>query len=284
MKQVFACVDGSRVTESVCDASVWVANRVDVPLTFLHALEHESVPLAGDLSGSIGLGAREDLLSEMIELEAQKAALELKQGKLVLEAVSNRAQEQGVEQTNAMQRHGALTETLSEFEEQIRVLVIGRQGQAHEAFTDAIGSHIESVIRTLHRPVLVVAEGFSIPSRFMLAYDGSATADKALQMVAESPLLQGLECHLVAVKTQSSGAIEAALETASTRLDSAGFSVSAAMLEGTVVDTLIAYQKDHQMDLTIMGAYGHSRIRQFFVGSQTTKMLAKSTTPLLLLR
>jgi hypothetical protein len=44
MKQVFACVDGSRVTESVCDASVWVANRVDVPLTFLHALEHESAP------------------------------------------------------------------------------------------------------------------------------------------------------------------------------------------------------------------------------------------------
>jgi nucleotide-binding universal stress UspA family protein len=56
------------------------------------------------------------------------------------------------------------------------------------------------------------------------------------------------------------------------------------MLEGTVVDTLIEYQKAHQMDLTIMGAYGHSRIRQFFVGSQTTKMLAKSMTPLLLLR
>ena len=111
MKQVFACVDGSRVTESVCDASVWVATRVNVPLTFLHALEHENAPVAGDLSGSIGLGAREDLLSEMIELEAQKAALELKQGKLVLEAVSNRAREQGVDQIRSMQRHGSLTDT-----------------------------------------------------------------------------------------------------------------------------------------------------------------------------
>jgi len=97
-------------------------------------------------------------------------------------------------------------------------------------------------------------------------------------------LLKGLECHLVAVKTQSSGAIEAALESASKQLDSAGFSVSSAMLEGPVVDTLIEYQQERQMELTIMGAYGHSRIRQFFVGSQTTKMLAKSTTPLLLLR
>jgi len=284
MKQIFACVDGSRVTESVCDAAVWVANRVEAPLTCLHALEHESAPLTGDLSGSIGLGAREDLLSEMIELEAQKAALEIKQGKLVLAAVSKRAEEQGVDQVNAMQRHGALIETLSEFEDDIRVLVIGRQGEAHEAFADAIGSHIESVIRTLHRPVLVVAEGFQAPNRFMLAYDGSDTADKALQMVAESPLLKGLECHLVAVKTQSSGAIEAALESASKQLDSAGFSVSSAMLEGPVVDTLIEYQQERQMELTIMGAYGHSRIRQFFVGSQTTKMLVKSTTPLLLLR
>jgi nucleotide-binding universal stress UspA family protein len=284
MKQIFACVDGSRVTESVCDAAVWVASHVDAPLTCLHALEHESAPVTGDLSGSIGLGAREDLLSEMIELEAQKAAIEMKQGKLVLDAVSKRAEEQGLDQVNVVQRHGALTETLSEFEEEIRVLVIGRQGEAHEAFTDAIGSHIESVIRTLHRPVLVVAEGWTPPKHFMLAYDGSDTAGKALEMVADSPLLKGLQCHLVAVKTASSGSIEAALEKGSKRLDQAGFSVSTAMLEGSVVDTLIDYQKAHGIELTIMGAYGHSRIRQFFVGSQTTKMLTKSITPLLLLR
>jgi nucleotide-binding universal stress UspA family protein len=284
MNQVFACVDGSRVTESVCDAAVWVAKRVETPLTMLHALEHDSAPMTGDLSGSIGLGAREDLLAEMIELESQKAALQLKQGKLVLEAVSSRAEQQGIRQINSIQRHGLLTETLSDLEEQIRVLVIGRQGEAHEVFSNAIGSHIESVIRTLHRPVLVVAEGWRVPATFMLAYDGSETANKALQMVADSPLLQGLNCHLVAVKTQSVSAIESALAEASSRLTEGGFTVTTAMLEGTVVDRLISYQAEQSIDLTIMGAYGHSRIRQFFVGSQTTKMLGQSQTPLLLLR
>jgi Universal stress protein UspA and related nucleotide-binding proteins len=33
-----------------------------------------------------------------------------------------------------------------------------------------------------------------------------------------------------------------------------------------------------------MGAYGHSRIRQFFVGSTTTNMIRTTPTPLLLLR
>lgn len=284
MNQVFACVDGSKVTSSVCDASVWVACRLETPLTFLHALEHDSVPATGDLSGSIGLGAREDLLSEMIELEAQKAALELKQGNLVLSAVSERAKSQGVDSVRAMQRHGALTETLAEFEEQMRVLVIGRQGEAHETFSDAIGSHIESVIRTLHKPVLVVAEGWAKPQQFMLAYDGSNTADKALEMVSQSSLLQGLSCHLVAVRTLSLPTIDNALQIAATRLRNANFSVTATIVDGSVADALVSYQQDQAIDLTIMGAYGHSRIRQFFVGSQTTKMLERSKTPLMLLR
>ena len=38
------------------------------------------------------------------------------------------------------------------------------------------------------------------------------------------------------------------------------------------------------INLAVMGAYGHLRIRQFFIGSQTTRMLRISITSLLLLR
>jgi len=34
----------------------------------------------------------------------------------------------------------------------------------------------------------------------------------------------------------------------------------------------------------VMGAYGHSKIRQFLVGSTTTAMIEASKTPLLILR
>ncbi|MDP5776249.1 universal stress protein, partial [Pseudomonas aeruginosa] len=44
------------------------------------------------------------------------------------------------------------------------------------------------------------------------------------------------------------------------------------------------YQNEHAIDLLVMGAYGHSRIRQFLVGSTTTSMLRSTTSPLLLLR
>jgi len=51
-----------------------------------------------------------------------------------------------------------------------------------------------------------------------------------------------------------------------------------------VIETLHDYQDSHAIDLMVMGAYGHSKIRQFFVGSNTTKMIGSSKIPLLLLR
>ena len=174
---------------------------------------------------------------------------------------------------------GTEAETETEFENDTRLVVLGRQGEAHEGFEDAIGSHIEGVIRTLQKPVLVVAENFAIPEEFMIAFDGSRTAQKVLNLVADSPLMRELKCHLVMVDGDSD-----LLTNASSRLTRIGFEVEIARPSGSVVSALVRYQKQHAIDLTIMGAYGHSRIRQFFVGSQTTAMLQKSVTPLLFLR
>ncbi|HDL2424397.1 TPA: universal stress protein, partial [Acinetobacter baumannii] len=37
-------------------------------------------------------------------------------------------------------------------------------------------------------------------------------------------------------------------------------------------------------DLIVVGAYGHSKIRQFFIGSTTTKVITSTNKPVLLLR
>ena len=47
---------------------------------------------------------------------------------------------------------------------------------------------------------------------------------------------------------------------------------------------LHAYQEEHDIDILVMGAYGHSRIRQFLVGSTTTTMLKTAKKPLVVLR
>lgn len=283
MNQVMACIDGSPQAAAVCDCAAWASRKLDAPLTLLHVLDQQQYPAAGNLSGIIGLGSREYLLEELAALDEKRSKLALEEGRMMLDAARQRAITAGVAQPEVRQRHGDLVESLRELESDIRLLVIGKQGEDSGADTALIGSHLESVIRTLHRPILVTPTGFAAPDSVMLAFDGSATTRKGVEMIASSPLFKGIPIHLVMVGADT-GDSRALLESARDALRAAGFEVQIAIRAGEVEPTLHAYQAEHRIGLLVMGAYGHSRIRQFLVGSTTTNMIRTTTTPLLLLR
>jgi len=109
--------------------------------------------------------------------------------------------------------------------------------------------------------------------------DGSATTKKGIEMVAASPLFRGVECHLVMV-----GGNRGSLDRARRTLADAGFDVTASLLSGEVEPVLCDYRRDHAIDMIVMGAYGHSVIRRFLVGSTTTNMIRNARVPVLLLR
>lgn len=283
-KTVLACIDGSTFSEAVVDYAAWVSRTVENPLKLLHNIEHRQAPLISDLSGNIGLGSREALLEELIELEAKSNKILLEQGKLMLEQARDRATEQGAFDPTALQCHGSLAESLIDMEEEIRVLVMGIRGEDHENKHNQIGAQLETVIRNMHRPVLVVNRSFSAPpQRIMLAYDGSDAARKGLEMVATSPLYQGMHCHLVHVSKDAKATADV-LTDAVQRLQAAGLMVETANLQGGVETALLDYQSQHNIDMTVMGAFGHSRLRELLFGSVTVKMLCSSQVPLLLLR
>ena len=199
MSNVMACIDGSSAAPAVCDYAAWASRRLQAPLVFLHVLDKSEYPVQPNLSGNIGLGSREALLQELAELDERRAKLALEQGRLMLEAAQQRAIAGGVDNATTRQRHGGLTDTLAELEADIRLLVIGRQGEEGDTLGEHIGSHLENVVRTLHRPTLVTLPSFKAPQRVMLAFDGSATTRKGVEMVAASPLFKGLPCHRVRV-------------------------------------------------------------------------------------
>ncbi|OCX12115.1 universal stress protein UspA [Stutzerimonas xanthomarina] len=282
MTQVMACIDGSTQAAAVCDCAVWASQRLGSPLSLLHVLDQQRYPLSGDFSGIIGLGSREFLLEELASLDEKRNKLALEEGRMMLDAARQRAVKAGVEPT-LRHRHGDLVESLRELEGDIRLLVIGKQGEDSGSEMQLIGSQLESVIRTMHRPILVTPADFKAPASAMLAFDASATSRKGIEMLVASPLLKGTPIHLVTVSSDTHEA-RAALDAARDKLADAGFEVHVAILEGEVEARLRDYQAEHAIELLVMGAYGHSRIRQFFVGSTTTNMLRSATTPLLLLR
>lgn len=280
---VLACIDASQSAIGVCDYAAWASLRLEAPLVFLHVLDHSSFPVHGDLSGNIGLGSREHLLEELANLDEKRAKLMREQGQLMLEAAVERARADGIAEPVTRQRHGDLVGTLQELEPEIRLLVMGRQGEEGDSVGQHVGSHLESVIRTMHRPILVTAGEFRQPRSVMLAFDNGPSTRKGVEMIAASPLFKGMPIHLVMVGADTNDAREAVNE-AKNRLEQAGHQVEASIRAGEVEDTLLGYEEEHDIDMIVMGAYGHSRIRQFFVGSTTTNILARTARPLLLLR
>lgn len=281
--KVLACIDGSRYSHAVCDYAAWISQRTGAPLKLLHNIEHQPGATTMDLTGAIGMGSRELLMKELTEIEEQRSKLLLEQGKLMLEAARERVVGAGVEHPLVKQRHGSLTESLIEMEEDIRVLVLGIRGEDHERDNHHLGAHLESTIRALHKPILVVNSDFKAPERIMLAYDGSDSSGKALDMLAQSPLFKGIPVHLVTVG-EDPGTAGTLQKAATEKLQEAGHDVTAVTLDGRPAEVLTRYQADHDIDLTLMGAFSHTRLREFVLGSLTAKMLLGANQPLLLLR
>lgn len=282
--KVMACLDQSSYSTSVCDYAAWASLSLGVALEFLHVLDHHPETAQKlDLSGNIGLGAQENLLHDLAALDQQRATIALERGRLLLEAARQRAIGEGAAEPQVRQRHGELIETLTELESEVSLFVMGKRGEEGDRAPAHLGANLERAVRALHRPILVVPPAFALPRRVMVAFDGSVTTRKGVEWLAASPLSRQLEFSVV-MAGPDSPASHSQLEWAQAQLQGGGLNVATKLLEGDADKVLPAYAAECGADLIVMGAYGHSRIRQLLVGSTTTAIIRTSPIPVLLLR
>lgn len=284
MNKVLACIDGSVYARSVCDYAVWAALRLAAPLELLHVLDrHPETAPTRDLSGNIGLGAQDSLLAELALLDEKRSKLAQQRGRAMLEEATRQAREQGVASVDSRLRHGALVDTLGELEDEVRLFVLGKRGEHADFARGHLGSQLERAVRAVHRPLLVAARQFKPVQTVLIAFDGSQTTRKGIEMIAASPLFRGLPCHIVMAGSDTPETL-AQLEWAREALVAAGFETYASVRAGNAETVIAEYVRGNAIDLLVMGAYGHSRVRQLIVGSTTTAMLRTCLIPILLLR
>jgi nucleotide-binding universal stress UspA family protein len=149
--------------------------------------------------------------------------------------------------------------------------------------------YAESVIFGSGRPALIIPHDWKRRETFQLntavvAWDLSRPAARA---VADAiPLLQKVsQVYVVSVAgdkdiDQERSAVELARHLAHHRIE---VTVETVDSRGQDVGSAIAaHCASRNADLLVMGAYGHSRIRQFIFGGATRSMLARPTLPVLM--
>ncbi len=285
MNQIYACIDGMPAAAQVVDWAAWAARRLNVPLHLLHVLDDTvSIPPVGDFSGALGFGAQEILQQQLSALDEQRSAIVREAGRHVLESACERASAAGVADVAQGMPYGELVDALLGLEDSTRLVVLGAHYRASAPREVYLSPYVERVVRSIKRPVLVAPlTPFATPERFVVAFDGSETARRALAMVAASPLLQGLPA-LVAMAAPDTPGAQQLLREAQAVLRAGGFEVQTALLAGEPDQALPELLHTQGKALLVMGAYGHSRIRQLILGSTTTVLLRLSPVPVVVLR
>ncbi|MEC5384032.1 universal stress protein, partial [Aurantimonas sp. C2-6-R+9] len=204
-------------------------------------------------------------------------------GRHIVEDAAKRIREAGITEVTEHLRHGDVAEAISEREADTRLVVIGKRGEAADFATGHLGSNLERVVRSTTKPVLVASRAFQPIERFMVAFDGGRSSPQIVERLVASPLLVNVPCHLFMVG-DAGGEPGHRLKAAQETLASAGYDVTVGFEKGEPDDVIAAKVKRDGVGLLVMGAYGHSRIRNLIVGSTTTSLIQSCAIPVLVIR
>ena len=277
MNRVIACIDSSPCIDAVAEAAVWVAKQTQRELVLLQILDYYPASYhLGEISGVIGFESNAMLLKELAELEQKQSELALDYSNNLLKHISELIEKQyGLISTKIQEKGDFLEQSFNILKEN-DVVIIGRVGERAAEKNKPIGSNVENFIRGANCTVITVGEHFEPPKRFIFAYEYSPTCQKMLQRIAQSDLLKKLQCHLLYV-----GDHPEMLAEPEKYLKDAGLDVIPIYRYGDVAQNILEYQRQHDIQLIVLGAFSHSKIHQFFLGSITTTIFRNANVPLL---
>jgi len=180
-------------------------------------------------------------------------------------------------------REGDLPVVLATAAERADALIVGH-GAGRPVAGEAAHLHVlHDILAYCVRPVLVAPKTARATSTALVAYDGSPHAARALQAFATSGLYHAHDVHVLTLDGDAAAGGEVA-QRAVDYLRAHEMEVER-HVEQPQEDTgqqILEWARRTQSGLLVMGAHGHSRLRELLLGSTTHAILDASEIPVLL--
>ena len=278
-KTILLCTDGSPAAEVAGDYATWFARKLGASLRALYVTDIRLLegPWLADLSGAVGAQPYSALLPQLQKIQEEKAAM-------VLAAAKERCDKSGVS-CETTHETGSLLPAILDQERLADLVILGQHGEHAEWSDGMLGSSVERVVRASVKPCLVTPKKFHEISHLLVAYDGSEESSKALRAaIALAPTL-GVKVTITTVAALGGeDAAAALLEKAKQRALGGNVKANVEVLHGDPEEEILELRETIGADLIVMGAYGHTRIRELILGSTTSHVIRKATVPVLLVR
>ncbi|MBI5095870.1 MAG: universal stress protein [Candidatus Hydrogenedentes bacterium] len=275
IKHILVPTDGSDHAHRGVRYGVALAKRYNATVHGLYVVDVKLLegPFLRDISASLGT-------APYVNYQNNIALILEERGKAALEAFTEECDKASVAHT-ATQATGVVTRAILEKSELADLIVMGRGGEHTEWLDGLVGSTSQGVVRRASRPVLLTSTDVPGDQRFVVAYDGSVHAKRALQVSANIGADWKMPFHvLVAGKERA----EAILAEAREYLAAHQVDVTYVTRDGDPSEVIVQYAEECKADLLVMGAYGHTKVRELVVGSTTAYAINHAPCPLLLTR
>ena len=284
MRKMLAFIDGSIYSDSVCDHVIWAAAGDQFDVSLFNVIEGASdVEVPSNFSGNLSAEAKNKLLSELSELDQKRAKLAQKKGRLVLDLARERLIKGGLKKVETHLRNGDFVSTVTDYQDDSDLIIIGKRGEDADFAKLHLGSNLERLIRSTNKPVLVAARSFKPIKKLLVAFDGGRSSYGAIDYIASNKSYSELECHIVIAGEEGSRGHKQAIH-AENLLKKASVDYSVFYERGEPEKVISDHVEKYGVDLLVMGAYGHSKIRNLIIGSTTTQMIRSCLVPVLLFR
>jgi nucleotide-binding universal stress UspA family protein len=278
IKSILIPTDGSDFANIAIEYGIYIARRLDAQLTGLHVMDIRLIqgPVFTDISGSVGLPPYQEFLPMLQDSLEERAAT-------ILQAFKARCEEAGVH-PEIKKSIGIIDEMIVEEGRNADLILLAQRGEHFHLRGGAIlGSTVESVVRKSGKPVMVTPAKFLEIESMGLAYDGSGPAENALKLVVE--LYEQTSWPLTVIIITDDHNMEATLtQKIEDFLEPHTIDSTTIILRGKEEREIIKFIQEGSVELMVMGAYGHNRLRELLLGSTTSYVIRKSTIPVLLSR
>lgn len=201
-----------------------------------------------------------------------------------LDLLDTRCQEAGVSH-QTVQTNGRTYEDVLEHAQRYDVVLMS-QPVEHDAGVGGLQhDQLEEVLRSTPRPVISVPENLSDERRgILVAYDGSLQAARATQALVATGLIDRGQATIVSIDSESADTARSVADRARDYLQLHGIeaTVKPIQAEERVSEVLLNEISEQEPELLVMGAYGQSRFKEFFLGSVTSDLLRQASIPVFL--
>ena len=283
IKKILIPTDGSANSLTALEYGIYIARKLDAALIGLYVLDVNLIqgPMLTDISGSVGMPPYDGFF-DAIETSLNEKA------DCILKEFQERCKKSGIN-AEVKKTIGKISSIIIEEAQGADLILMAKKGEHfHLKEGGLLGSVAEAVVRDSGKPVLVTPENFVEIESMALAYDGSDSATKALQLSLKLSEQNAWPLTVIIITSDSkkATALSAQVEEANQKDPDEPPIADCEIinLSGKEPDEIIKFIKEGSVELMVMGAYGHKRLRELFLGSTTSHVIRKSPIPVLLTR